>query len=403
MRAMLGLAGSDSEEAGDQSISEDSSSGSDSDESKENGADKKKHSKSSSTESESESEDDEAETNTAAVADKDKQVTFTPGKRNLEKKIRSKLLSKSNADNNTIGVEEEQLTPFQKYLEKRKEKRRERKQAARGAKQNNISKDDDLEEEEDGDSEDGGMYEVDPEFGVAQFSDEEGIADDTTTPSGTADGNDTDGFFVGETTSTKSETLTKKKGKKNKKQTSDGEEDGDKVAASTKEELELLIAGDDDEEHEKDYDMRGLVKLQKLNSKTKLKGKRKRQLETLAANISGQEFHVDTSDDRFAALLDGNDDRFGIDRTHSAYRETGAMKTLLQEQSERRRKKKKNEKDGDDDDRGGNSVVKNKKDGGGGWVENSSGAMDLSSLVKSLQQKVSKSGNGSKRKKKEKV
>jgi len=295
------------------------------------------------------------------------------------------------------------LTPFQKYLEKRKERRREHKQAARGAKQNNISKDDDLEEEEDGDSEDGGMYEVDPEFGVAQFSDEEGIADDTTTPSGTADGNDTDGFFVGETTSTKSETLTKKKGKKNKKQTSDGEEDGDKVAASTKEELELLIAGDDDEEHEKDYDMRGLVKLQKLNSKTKLKGKRKRQLETLAANISGQEFHVDTSDDRFAALLDGNDDRFGIDRTHSAYRETGAMKTLLQEQSERRRKKKKNEKDGDDDDRGGNSVVKNKKDGGGGWVENSSGAMDLSSLVKSLQQKVSKSGNGSKRKKKEKV
>lgn len=44
------LATSDSEEAGDQSISADSSSGSDSDDSKENGADKKKHSKSSSTE-----------------------------------------------------------------------------------------------------------------------------------------------------------------------------------------------------------------------------------------------------------------------------------------------------------------------------------------------------------------
>ena len=78
---------------------------------------------------------------------------------------RSKLLSKSNADSNTIGVDEEQRTPLQKYLEKQKEKRREPKQAARGAKQNNTPKDDDLEEEEEDDSEDGGMYEVDPRGG----------------------------------------------------------------------------------------------------------------------------------------------------------------------------------------------------------------------------------------------
>ena len=92
-----------------------------------------------------------------------------------------------------------------------------------------------------------------------------------------------------------------------------------------------------DEEHEKDYDMRGLTKLERHSSK-KLKGKRKRQLETLVANVSGQGFHVDTSDSRFAALLDGNDDRFGIDRTNPAYKETGAMKELLYEQSMRRNK-----------------------------------------------------------------
>ena len=137
-----------------------------------------------------------------------------------------------------------------------------------------------------------------------------------------------------------------------------------------------------DEEHKKDYDMRGLTKLER-HGKKKLKGKRKRQLETLAANVSGQDFHVDTTDSRFAALLDGTDGRFGIDRTNPAYKETGAMKELLQEQSKRRRKKSKvmsntSSKDEEVAGRGDN------------WKERSNGAMALSSLVQSLQQKVSK-------------
>ena len=138
-----------------------------------------------------------------------------------------------------------------------------------------------------------------------------------------------------------------------------------------------------DEEHKKDYDMRGLAKLERHASK-KLKGKRKRQLETLAANVSGQDFHIDTSDKRFAALLDGSDDRFGIDRTNPAYKETGAMKELLQEQSKRRKKNRNKRQDGKQASRK-NEKAKARAEVDGGWVEKSS---ELSSLVKSLQQKV---------------
>ena len=151
-----------------------------------------------------------------------------------------------------------------------------------------------------------------------------------------------------------------------------------------------------DEEHNRDYDIRGLTKLERHANK-KLKGKRKRQMDTLAANVSGQDFTVNTSDSRFAALLDGDDDRFGIDRTNPSYKETGAMKTLLQEQSKRRRNTKKSKKD--------SSSKKDEKimDSGGGWVEKSSGAMELSSLVKSLQSKVSKGEDGGPKKKRKKT
>lgn len=166
-----------------------------------------------------------------------------------------------------------------------------------------------------------------------------------------------------------------------------------------------LCTRSSDEEHEKDYDMRGLAKLERHASK-KLKGKRKRQLQALASNLPGQGFQIDATDDRFAALLDGMDDRFGIDRMNPAYKETGAMKALLEEQSKRRRRNKGGTRgDGgagkEQQKKDGTPAVSNKEDSRGGWVENSSGAMELSSLVKSLQKKVpSKGANGSKRKKK---
>ncbi|KAL7464513.1 hypothetical protein ACHAXS_004847 [Conticribra weissflogii] len=386
VRALLGLGGSDDDDDNimendgllvrrDDSISADSSSDSDeSDEEQSEGvpiakqtikkSDQKSRPESSSSEA---SEDDDDIGNTA------KQITYTPGKRNLEERIRSKLQSKQAVES---GEEPDGgLTPFQKYLEKRKEKRRERRQAIRNKRKSQEGNVVDA-SVEDGD----GMYEVDPEFGVAHFSDEEESNNDRL-----RDGVDTDGdFFLGESIKTK-------KGKLAKHQVSSDEAvDGREKGPSTKEELELLIDGDDDEENEKDYDMRGLAKLEK-NANKKLKGKRKRQMETLAANVSGQEFKIDTTDDRFAALLDGSDDRFGIDRTNPLYKETGAMKTLLEEQS-KRRKKYQAKKDSSLDNAAGETLHNEPAVayGGDGWRESSSGAMELSSLVKSLQNKITK-------------
>ncbi|KAL3792208.1 hypothetical protein ACHAW5_004083 [Stephanodiscus triporus] len=361
MRAMLGLEGSDSEEEDDggkeafeQSEDQngidgcDSSSSDDEDEiggeKNDAGKDSGKRVKLSSTkselESEEEEEDDDDSSENMGVVSKH-QATFIPGKRDLEGRIRSKLMQSKHVSNRDGlgGGDDNGLSPYEKYLEKRKEKRKERRQAVRNARrkkdQNYDDRDHHFDEEHDGvnghdnyDDNDG-MYGVDPEFGVAPFSDEESHEDAV----GGAIGGNRDGsdeFFIDKTF--KVDNKTKKKIQQRTKLDMNGTSDGgaigsggDKVA-STKEELELLIAGDD-----------GLTKLERHSSK-KLKGKRKRQLETLAANVSGQGFHIDTSDTRFAALLDGNDDRFGIDRTNPAFKETGAMKELLNEQSMRRNK-----------------------------------------------------------------
>ena len=239
MRAMLGLAGSDDDDSDasedddndneeerrklmkEQSISEDSSSGSDDD-----------------SKSELESEE-EVNTDTA------KSVTYTPGKHNLEQKIRSKLQSKQSLADGELqaNTDDEPLTPFQKYLEKKKEKRRERRQAARGARKgknlgNKDSSDDEMNDQNG--IEDDGMYEVDPEFGIAKFSDEE---NDETAVTSSVGG---DGFFLNETNSNNNNKKDNKLNKKQKK-TLDSKTVDENKLASTKEELELLIAGDDGE------------------------------------------------------------------------------------------------------------------------------------------------------------
>jgi hypothetical protein len=62
----------------------------------------------------------------------------------------------------------------------------------------------------------------------------------------------------------------------------------------------------------------------------------------------------------FAALLDGNDARFGLDRTNPAFKETAATKAILKEQGKRRDKKRKG---GDGGVR--NVVAKVGEEGGG--------------------------------------
>lgn len=254
------------------------------------------------------------------------EMSFIPGKGSLKDKIRSKLESKRN------GTEEpEELTPWQKYLIKRKEKRRERRKAVKNRRKG-------IAEENTGDEDsDDGMYGSDPEFGVPESDSDD---DDKEQEKGGASGGEGDDFFAEEVDAVNTAKGDKKK---NRSTTYGKAQDEDEVknkrVPSTKEELELLIAGDNDEEAAKDFDIRGLVRMEK-NAGKKLRGSRKRKEAARAANVSGTQFKMDTKDERFAALLEGSDDRFGIDRTDPNYKETPAMKEVLAEQTKNRKRKR---------------------------------------------------------------
>ena len=272
MRAMLGLEGSDSEDeddGGKEVEDQNSSDSCDSDSSddkngkgggKDNpGKGSGERVKSPSTKSKSDSsgeDDDVSDENAGSVAEdaaKDiskRQVTFMPGKRDLEGRIRCKLIQSKHVNDRDGGDDNNGLSPYEKYLEKRKEKRRERRQVVRNARRKKDQRSEDdrghhSDGKHDGDfdhDEDDGIYGVDHEFGVAQFSDEESVG-------GAVGGNGdvSDGFFVDEASNGGKKT--KQRTKLDENGTAEGGARGggsDKVA-STKEELELLIAGDDGE------------------------------------------------------------------------------------------------------------------------------------------------------------
>jgi hypothetical protein len=262
------------------------------------------------------SESDEEIPIEASEVEGEKEITFVPGTRSLEDRIRLMVR----------GKEQEGLTPWQKYLEKRKQKRRERRQAAR----------DRLQEEQRGEYED--------EFFVDEGRDA-AKGDNRAPKAGVRD-------HVSESNR----------------------------APSSKEELALLVAGEEDQEDTRDYDMHDLVKLDKLKGKN-LKGARKRKTDILSANLRGGDFKINTKDNRFAAVLQGTDDRFGIDRTDPSFRDTDAMREILAEQTKRRKARKRAKK--------GHEHVT--PDVNAEMAESSGvvgGAAALSSLVKSLKKKV---------------
>jgi hypothetical protein len=239
--------------------------------------------------------------------EQEKEFTFVPGKQDLEQKIRSKLVAPK-----------EELTPWEKYKEKRKQKQSERRQAAREKKA-------ELKESH---------------RAVNKFASRGG-----------------DRFF----------------------ELDDKAEE--QRPTLSKAELELLVAGDGDDDEHKDYNMKDLERLERNKGK-KLIGSRKRKEEMRAKNTVGTDFKVDVDDDRFKAVLDGLDGRFGIDRTDPNFKETPAMREILAEQSRRRQAKRqrKGEKSSVQKDVNADDAIAASKPSGG--------AATLSALVKSLKSKV---------------
>jgi hypothetical protein len=269
------------------------------------------------TESESEESSQEEKAGTASSSRSEsedeeegesKEAVFVPGRPKLEDKIRAQLELK----------DEKELTPWEKYQEKRKQKRRERRQAVR-AKRKEVNE---------------------RRKNAAQKG---------------------DNFFV-QTASLDEESL-----------------ETEQPTRQTREELELFVAGDCKEEEALDFDMRGLERIEK-NKDKKLRGSRKRKEEKITENIAGKEFKIDVADDRFRALLDGSDDRFGIDRTDPSYKETSAMREILAEQTRRRKKNKRKKLESESnvapDDDADHSTKPN------------AGSAALSALVRSIKSKV---------------
>ena len=289
---------------------------------KEVGRDVREHS-SSSSQSSSSSEESGAEDEMQENEEEDnmaKEVTFVPGQK--KSSLESKIRSKLESKSD----EPKELTPWEKYQEKRKQKRREKRQAAREKRKeiNEIRR--------------GGGRET-----SARQKQEE------------------DDFFVDDDSGLEKKAATKKQ---------------------TAEELELLLAGDEKEDKSRDFDMRELQRLEK-NKNKKLHGSRKRKEKERAAAVTGTDFKVDTHDARFSAVLDGQDDRFGIDRTDPQFKETTGMQEILTEQA-RRRKQKRRKKSNNGEDKVVPDV--NADDSGGGMK--GTGASALSALVRNIKSKV---------------
>ena len=219
-------------------------------------------------------ESDQADDTHGSDDDEDnaKEIRFVPGRKNLEEKIRAMVHAKEGSS--------EELTPWQKYQEKRKQKRKERRQAAREKR----------------------------DVPQSSTSGENGSRDD---------------FFLN------GENITTDEKRGNRAKSNE----------AVQKELELLFTGEDAEEQMRDYDIRGIQRMEK-NKDKKLRGSRKRKEDRLAAAVSGADFKVNMGDNRFSAVLDGTDDRFGIDKTDPNYKETPGMREILAEQTKSRQKKR---------------------------------------------------------------
>ncbi|KAK9235824.1 hypothetical protein V1525DRAFT_408801 [Lipomyces kononenkoae] len=94
-----------------------------------------------------------------------------------------------------------------------------------------------------------------------------------------------------------------------------------------KAELELLLMDEDENSNLKHFDMRDIIKAEKRKKNKKLRKKGK-------ANESVDDFNIDVKDTRFGALYEHHE--FAIDPSQPQFKETTAMKKLLEERRRRR-------------------------------------------------------------------
>ncbi|KAJ3299525.1 pre-rRNA-processing protein esf1 [Borealophlyctis nickersoniae] len=225
------------------------------------------------------------------------EITFAPG---LSEKAAALLEKKKERE------AQKNETVFESYLRKRKEKKKEKKAQAK------KEQEDDEESEEDRlvDSSDDMGDEDDPFFNTDFGDDYEPKKAKTPAP----------------TTTKKT-----KPGKPTSKPTPE--------EAKSKAELELLFI-DENQTQSRHFDMKEVIKNEKIQGKKK--GKKKKVANGGAGDAVQDGFAVDTTDPRFAHMFESH--HFAIDPTNPNFKKTQGMEKLLQE---RRKKISKDESTGD--------------------------------------------------------
>lgn len=199
---------------------------------------------------------------------------------------------------------QESLTPFEKYLEKRKEKKKTKREEKK-----KLSKDDHS------DSEDSIPSDVDM----------------------------SDPYFAEEVKKmSKQKEKDKKNALKDKKLDSDDDEDDDDVDEEKQREaeLELLLMDENDESNKRHFDMKEIEKGEGLIATNKKKrfNKKKKVLkeEAMKKKAINDDFQVNVEDPRFQKVFTSH--LFNIDPTDPRYRKTRGTEALIQEKLKRRNK-----------------------------------------------------------------
>uniref|UniRef100_A0A673FZN2 ESF1 homolog n=1 Tax=Sinocyclocheilus rhinocerous TaxID=307959 RepID=A0A673FZN2_9TELE len=201
----------------------------------------------------------------------DMEVTWVPGlKETTEKLVKKKMEGK------------DQLTPWEQYLQKRKEKKKEKRK------------------------------------GKEAMEAEPAISDDELP----ADVDFNDPFFKEELGSTAS-----LKNKKNKKNSKKDEERTPEELERQRAEMELLMDDDEDDKH-KHFNYDKIVEQQNLSKK-----KRKKLLKSNTP-LEEDDFQVDVQDPRFQAMFTSH--LYNLDPCDPGYKKTKATQSILEEKQRRR-------------------------------------------------------------------
>lgn len=213
---------------------------------------------------------------------KDGELEFTWGlgtKEKAEKLVQKKLKDSEN------------LTPFEQFLEKRKEKKK-------------------LKREEKNKAKDSGDYDS-----------EDSIP---------ADVDMNDPYFAEEFKNCPSEKKRSKKKSKGKKAPSDDESDEEKSRRTA--ELELLLLDNEDEHQKHHFDMKKIEETELLTKSKRKRLSKKKKEQTERADED--QFEVNVEDPRFNALFTSH--HFNIDPADSHYRKTKGTEALIKEKLKRR-------------------------------------------------------------------